>query len=115
MKKKFSIISLSFSLLIMGAIILQSLHAFHHLEQFVTAQHCNHQYAPNKAEISHAHKGFEHCFICEFAFSSSVQIENVDFNLYNNSFLYKSAYLSTSKCISFFSGSSFSLRGPPTV
>jgi hypothetical protein len=99
----------------MGAIILQSLHAFHHLEQFVTAQLCNHQYALNKTEISHAHKGFEHCFICEFAFSSSVQIENVDFNLYNNSLFYKSSFLSTSKCISFFSGSSFSLRGPPTV
>lgn len=115
MKKKYSIISLLFSVLILGAIFLQSLHSFHHLEQFVTAQHCNHQYAPNKTEVNHAHQGFEHCFVCEFAFSSSIQKENVDFNLHNSSFFYKSSFLSTSENISFFSGSSFSLRGPPTV
>ena len=115
MKRKFAKISLSFSLLLIGAILLQSVHSFHHLEQFVTAQHCDHKYAPDKTEINHSHNGFEYCFVCEIAFSSSIQTENVNFSFQRNSFFYKSFFLNIPESISFFSGSSFSLRGPPMV
>lgn len=115
MKKKFSIISLSFSLLVLGAVLLQSFHTLHHLEQFVSAEHCYHKYAPNKSEINHTHKGFEHCFICEFAFSSSLKTEIVNFYLEQNSFFYKSSFIGAFESISFFKGCFFSLRGPPTV
>ena len=101
--------------MLIGALLLQSIHAFHHLEQFVTAQHCNHKYAQNKTEINHAHNGLEHCFVCEFAFSSSLQTENIIFSFQQNALFHKASFLNLPKNISFFSGSSLSLRGPPII
>lgn len=99
----------------MGAILLQSFHTFQHLEQFVSEKHCHHKYALNKTEINHAHVGFEHCFSCEFTFSSSLEIKTTLISLKYNSLYLKPTFLNTSESILFYSGSSFSLRGPPIV
>ena len=101
--------------MVISAILLQSFHSFHHLEQFVTEKHCHHKYALNKTEIGHAHEGFDHCFICEFTFSSSVDVTSVVMPKEYNLFYNKLSFLLTSENISFYSGSSFSLRGPPIV
>ncbi len=115
MNKKITIVSLSFSIMIMAAILLQSFHSFHHLETFISEQHCHHKYAQNKSEIGHSHHDFDHCFACEFTFSSSLELETVIFPLEFNLFYFKPSFLKTSESILFYSGSSFSLRGPPIV
>lgn len=115
MKNKLSILSFSFSLMVMAAILLQSLHAFKHLEQFVTEKHCHHKYASNKTEINHQHHDFDHCFVCEFAISNYTPVHFFSFN-------FKKAAVNT--CYTFcyskeitesFRGALFALRAPPTV
>ena len=101
--------------MVISAILLQSFHSFHHLEQFVTEKHCHHKYALNKTEIGHAHESFDHCFVCEFTFSSSVDLAAVVMPKEYNLFYNKLSFLLTSKNISFYSGCPFSLRGPPIV
>ena len=45
MKGKYSVVSLFFGLAILFAILLQSLHSYHHIEVALSEKHCNHKYA----------------------------------------------------------------------
>jgi hypothetical protein len=115
MKNKISILSLSFAVLVMTALLLQSFHSFHHLEQFVKEKHCHHQYAQNKTEIGHQHHDFDHCFTCEFALSHYAP------TLFS-SFDFKKAEVPTSYTFCYskeitqsFRGALFALRAPPSV
>lgn len=101
-------------MMIMSAILLQSFHSYHHLEQFITEKHCYHNYAQNKTEINHSHNDFEHCFVCEFALSNYI---NTSFHTFD----FKKITVHTSYTISYskeitqyFKGSLFALRAPPS-
>ena len=114
MNKKRVIISMSFAITVLLALLLQSVHSYHHLEKFISEKHCKHHYAVNKTEVSHSHFELEHCFACEFTFSNSLKNELITFEIFqfqNSSILLISSYkiITTSFC-----GSLFSLRAPPS-
>jgi hypothetical protein len=115
MKKRVLIVHTILGLVVLFAILFQSFHAMSHLEKQFIAKHCNHKYNHKKTEINHAHHGFEHCFTCEFTFSSSLEIKTSLISLKYNSLYFKPSFLNTSESILFYTGSSFSLRGPPIV
>ena len=115
MKKRFLIENSLMGLIVLFAILFQSFDAMSHLGKQFSEKHCHHLYNHHKTEITHAHEGFDHCCTCEFTFSSSLEIETTTIPLKYNSFYYKSSFLNTSKSIVFYTGSSFSLRGPPMV
>lgn len=112
MKRKYPIGSFLFGLAVFFAILLQSAHSFHHLEETISAKKCHHDYSKNTTQITHSHH-FDHCFVCEFTFSNSVEINHGFAIIESNSSFYKPTFFTTSKDILFFTGSSFSLRGPP--
>lgn len=113
MQKKFHLVSLSFSLLMMGAILLQSFHSFHHLEAFLAEKHCHHKYALHKNEINHQHNDFDHCFVCEFALSTSIPVHFFSFDFIKKE-CFASRSLGYSKQITqSFPGALFALRAPP--
>lgn len=114
MKKKFVILNAFLSFVLLFAIGFQSLHSFEHLVKDLTEKKCEHKHVSDK-EISHEHQDFENCFVCEFAFSTYISNDlksfafSNDFNFYkNDSYFLKESNL-------FFSGISYSLRGPPLV
>ena len=113
MKNKITIVSLSFSIMVMAAILLQSLHSFHHLEKFLSEKHCHHKYASNKTQISHCHNDFDHCFVCEFALSNYTNTSFFSFD-FKKPDVHASYSVSYSKAITqYFKGSLFALRAPP--
>lgn len=113
MKGKYSVVSLFFGLAILFAILLQSLHSFHHIEEALSEKHCNHKYAVNKTEVSHSHHDSDHCFVCEFTLSSCSQTKLDDYSLNIRSLFKKVTFFHSTENISFFSGCIYSLRGPP--
>ena len=113
MKKKNVIVSLSFAIMLVLAMVLQSVHSFHHLEKFVTEKHCDHKYNANNAEISHAHSDLDACFVCEFALSTTVVKEFLSFSFYKKQLPYQFNFFKPIEIIQTFGGSLFSLRGPP--
>lgn len=113
MKGKYSVISLFFGLAILFAILLQSLHSYHHIEVALSEKHCNHKYAVNKTEISHSHHDSDHCFVCEFTLNYSSQLRLEDYFLTAHSYFRKVTFFHSAENISFFSGCIYSLRGPP--
>lgn len=115
MKKKNVILSLSFAIMVLSAIVLQSVHSFHHLEQFLTEKHCDHHYNDNNPEIGHAHSDLDDCFVCEFAFSSVVETPAFSFNTQNFHTYFTVYFFCKQQSYSTFSGCLFADRAPPIL
>ena len=101
--------------MVMSAILLQSLHSFHHLEEFIAEKHCNHKYAQNKTEIGHAHEGFDHCFVCEFTMSNYTPTHFYSFNFRKIEVSTSYTFCYSKEITQSFRGALFALRAPPTV
>ncbi|TBX71047.1 hypothetical protein EZL74_00670 [Flavobacterium silvisoli] len=113
MKNKRSIISLLFTFMVLGAILLQSFHSFHHLEKFISEQHCHHKYAHNQPEIGHAHHDFDHCFVCEFALSNYTPTQFFIFTFKKEAVHTAYTFCYSKQITQSFRGSLFALRAPP--
>ena len=81
MDKKNSIISLIFGVIVLLALLLQSFHSGSHLASLFSEKECHHKYHENKTEFGHAHHDFDHCFVCEFTFSTSLKSDFCLFEL----------------------------------
>jgi hypothetical protein len=94
--------------------LVQSIHSFEHLQQLLQEKECHHKYT-GKTEISHQHHPFDHCFVCEFTFTSFVSKSPYDYTCieHHNSTAYFSFY--SKEILLQFKGSLFALRAPPTV
>ncbi len=102
-------------MMVMGAILLQSFHSFHHLEEFITEKHCHHKYALNETEITHHHHDFDHCFVCEFAHGNYTPTHFYTFDFRKTEVTYSYTFCYSKEITQSFRGSLFSLRAPPIV
>lgn len=114
MKKIYSIISFLFGLTVLFAIVLQSVHSFSHLEKSLSEKVCHHKYAKNKTEIGHAHHNLDHCFVCEFTFSTSVKSDFFTFTFKKVEIPVSYSYFYSKEITQSFRGSLFALRAPPS-
>ncbi len=114
MKKQICTISFALSLLILTSLVLQSVHSYRHINDFLSEKKCNHQYAINKTVIAHQHHQLDHCLSCEFTFSTYIKSNLLSFSFYTtaNFILYTNSYCK--KITPFFKGSLFQLRAPPS-
>jgi hypothetical protein len=115
MRGKLRLVNAAMGLMILLAILFQSAHAFNHLAKQFSKTHCHHVYHKHQTELHHGHDGLEKCFSCEFAFSHSPKTEGNSFTFLNKSIDAKAAFGYSAESILCFTGSSFLLRGPPTV
>ena len=115
MKKRIVNIALTFSLLIFTSVVLQSVHSVKHIHSFLTEKKCNHHYAVNKTIISHQHHQLDHCFSCEFTFSSYIAPTKISFEFLKNDFFSFNSIQIKNQIAQFFKGSLFQLRAPPVV
>ena len=114
MKRKYSIGSFLFGFAVFFAILLQSAHSFHHLEETISAKKCHHDYSENTSQITHSHH-FDHCFVCEFTFSNSIKTEFLSFKFKKVEISSSYSFAKSKEITQFFCGSLFALRAPPTV
>ncbi|MNS46456.1 hypothetical protein D3C72_789530 [compost metagenome] len=112
MKKKQLIIHLFFATALLFSIVFQSFHGYEHLEQKLSEKICYHKHDSNKAELTHQHKGFDHCLLCEFTFGIYVSPQDFSYQLYS---AYKGIpyFFKATETVLSFSGSLYSHRGPP--
>lgn len=101
-------------LVVLFAILFQSFDAMSHLEKKFSEKHCHHKYRHTQTEINHAHEGFDHCFACEFAFSSFISPSKIPFTLADHHVINISATFYSKEITQFFRGSLFALRAPPS-
>lgn len=111
MKKKQFITNIFFATALLFSIVFQSFHGYEHIEKQLSQKVCFHTHA-DKAELTHQHKGFEPCFVCEFAFGSSISPQGFSYQLYTAHKEIPYFFKATATILSF-SGSLYSHRGPP--
>lgn len=94
---------------VLFAILFQSLHSYEHFlgDEITIVQQDSRQH-----DLHHNDHNHEKCFVCEFTFSSFLNGENSTFTLFFE-FVKVPYQFPTPEIAAFFSGSSFSLRGPP--
>jgi hypothetical protein len=97
---------------VLFSMLLQSAHSFVHISELFSKKECHHQYT-GQTEISHQHHPFDECFVCEFTFSAFITPQHFSYSFHTPQGIIP--YFCTSTEIVFsFSGSSYSLRGPPS-
>lgn len=114
MKKRNVILSFSFGLLVVFALLLQSMHSIHHLEEAFVEEKCHHDYSKSNAEITHSHHHFDNCFVCEFTFSTAVTTTFFSFEYKNQEVATSYSFSYSREITHYFKGSFFALRAPPT-
>lgn len=114
MKKRLVIVNSVLMMIVLFAMLLQSLHSFEHISQLFSKKECHHKYT-GQTEISHQHHPFDHCFVCEFTFSNFITPDTFSYNLHFITGLIPYCFLVPTEIIYSFSGSSYSLRGPPSA
>lgn len=112
MKNKIVITNVFLMMSVLFAILFQSFDSYKHLEEQFSEIQCHHKHQGSNSEITHQHHNFDHCAVCDFTFSNFIAAENYFYCLrFSHS---ETPYFSTdSETPSRFSGSSYSLRGPP--
>ncbi|MBK0369296.1 hypothetical protein [Flavobacterium agrisoli] len=115
MKNKQLILSFTLAVTVLFSILFQSIHSYEHLKQQLAQVDCHHHYnTANHTEITHKHHAFEMCSVCHFSFSYSVAPQDFSFQVLHFQQLLSCAIIIPDGIISF-SGSSYSLRGPPVI
>ena len=115
MNKKSALISLSFAILILFAILLQSLHSYEHWASIKTEKKCKHNHNNNSAQINDSHIKSHHCFACEFTFSNVIKSETFNFYFNKNIGPVHYSFSYSKEITQSFRGSLFALRAPPVV
>ncbi|NBW28205.1 MAG: hypothetical protein EBR38_06525 [Flavobacteriaceae bacterium] len=95
----------------MFSILFQSHDSYIHFIKEKTEAECRHK-SSSKHQITHLHRSLEHCFVCEFAFSSAVPFSAFEFNSQNVSFETACNFFYSDVVITFEKNSNY-LRGPP--
>ncbi len=101
-------------LVVLLAILIQSIDAMSHLEKQFSEKHCYHNYHHHKTEINHAHEDFEHCFTCEFTFSTFISPSKITITLQKVDVVTQYSPYYSKEVTQFFRGSLFALRAPPS-
>ena len=114
MNKKVTGISLFFGMAVLFALVLHSVHTLGHLEKELTEKQCHHKHAKNATELTHAHHNTDHCFVCEFTFSTSLNSDFFTINVANVQTLVSYTYFYSKEITQSFRGSLFALRAPPS-
>ena len=111
MKRKQFILNLSLIVAVLFSIVFQSIDGIGHLKETFSQKECHHTYN-SKAEFTHQHHNFDHCYVCQFGFSSFVTPTKYAYTFLAGN--YKIPYFFTnSESVVSFSGSLYSHRGPP--
>ena len=112
MKKKYIIINVFLTLAILFSILFQSIHAYEHHSEQITAKYSQ-KHSKNKTDLTNNHSISEKCFSCDFSFSSFTTHDFYVFTFHKSNVVKTSVSLFYTKSTSFFTGSLFALRAPP--
>ncbi|MFB9080800.1 hypothetical protein ACFFLS_21895 [Flavobacterium procerum] len=115
MKKKIIIINFLMSVMVLSAMLFQTIHSYEHILKQLTEQSCHHHTSENKQEITHSHDTDSQCHICHFTFSTYIP-NTFKAVVFQKTVTNVRAVFSYCKTVStFFKGSLFALRAPPTL
>ncbi|MEO6177565.1 MAG: hypothetical protein ABIP27_20595 [Flavobacterium circumlabens] len=115
MKKKVVLINLLMSFTVLFAMLFQTLHSYEHIYKQLTEKHCDHHYAAHQKQITHSHTVENNCSVCHFAFSTFIPNHFQPLSFHTIIVENPIAFTFTKAASTFFKGSLFALRAPPSL
>jgi len=115
MKKKIIIVNFLMSLIVLCAMLFQTIHSYEHVFTQLTEKPCKHHTSANQHEITHSHSVDTKCPICHFAFSTYIPNVYQSVTLQKIQTEVKTYFVYTKSVSTFFKGSLFALRAPPAL
>ncbi|WP_289658785.1 hypothetical protein [Flavobacterium panacagri] len=115
MKKRILTVNFLMSLIVLCAMLFQTIHSYEHVFKQLSEKPCEHHISANQKEITHSHDVDTKCHICHFAFSTYIPntFEAVIFQKVQIEI--KPVFVYTKSVSTFFKGSLFALRAPPAL
>jgi len=111
LKKNKILIHFSIVIAILFSILFQSYDSYTHIKKEKAETACHHK-GKSKHQITHQHHSLEHCFVCEFAFSSAAPFTVFDFK--TTKIVFKTQHhFYYSDVVKSYTNNSNLLRGPP--
>ncbi|MBP4139028.1 hypothetical protein [Flavobacterium geliluteum] len=115
MKNKFAFLNFAVSLVVLFAMLFQTVHSYEHVYRQITETHCDHSDSTSKNQITHSHSIDSDCSICHFAFSTFIPIDFYYAAFTNFTEATSCTFLYAAVSTTFFKGSLFALRAPPAL
>lgn len=115
MKKKHLIINLFASLIVLFSMLFQTIHSYEHIYKQITEKHCDHKYVAHEKQFTHNHNVENNCPICNFTFSTYIPNSFQGVSFYKTNVVEKTVFFYKTATSTFFKGSFFSLRAPPSL
>ena len=112
MKKNKFIVPLALVITVLFSMLLQSWHTYEHVAKQLSQKQCHHKENVTGTELTHQHQKVDHCAVCEFALGNYVSLKDISYQLRSTSKEIPYFFTENEAIISF-SGSLYSLRGPP--
>jgi hypothetical protein len=103
------------SLMVLSAMLFQTVHSYEHVINQFTEKPCEHHTSANQKEITHSHSVDTKCHICHFSFSTFIPNPFQTLFFQKNTFETITVFEYTKSVSTFFRGSLFALRAPPAL
>lgn len=115
MKKKIILVNFLMSIIVLSAMLFQTIHSYEHVFKQLKEKPCEHHTSANHKQITHSHNVDGKCHICHFAFSTYIpnSFQAVIFQKIHLDT--KTVFVYTKSVSTFFKGSLFALRAPPAL
>lgn len=113
MKKKFVILNSILALAVLFAMGFQTVHSYEHIAKQLSEKECHHE-STSKHQITHQHHNFDTCFVCNFTVSSFVSSDIAHFEFKKINIPSEYSLFKSKEITSYFIGSLFALRAPPS-
>ena len=113
MKNRFAIINFCLMIAVLFSMLFQSLHSYEHLIAKFSEQKCHQKHITFGTQVSHEHNTFDHCFACEFTFSSGLTPDVFSIKIIP-AFVAIPYFFTPPEFILSFSENANFLRGPPS-
>jgi hypothetical protein len=111
-KKKLALSNLLLVAAVLFSMLFQSMDSYRHMEEQRLERHCHHTHARGQEEFTHQHHGFDKCSVCEFTLHNFLSPEVTTFHP-QQAFRAIPYFFTAVETPTSFSGSTYSLRGPP--
>ena len=115
MKKKYVLINLLLMITVLLSMLFQSLHSYEHLAEHLSNEKCHQKHDFSKPQITHQHNYSDTCFACDFTLSDFDYSGLQSFSFPKVVAIPEQVTVYTSKTNTYFVGSLYNLRGPPSV
>lgn len=113
MKKLKALLNFVLPFAVLFAMLFQTVHSYEHVSKQLLEKKCFHK-SNSSQEITHQHHNYDTCYVCNFTVASFISSDIAHFEFKKINHFSGYTFFKSREITSYFKGSLFALRGPPS-